>query len=110
MDPLQQTTERIEKDLLELIVTHLEKNEMEFAKAQALAKEFLTFLPVKSKEELLEKLKTLGDTYTEAKEVYLEEFSQDLQIKDQHALTQMRNAIQKGNIEHAIAIAKKAHT
>lgn len=109
MDTLQEETEKIEKELLELIISHLEKQEMEFEKAQQFAKEFLALLPAKSKPDLLEKLKTLGDTYPEAKEVYLEELSEDLQTKDQQALMQMRNAIQKGNIEHAISIAKAVH-
>lgn len=106
MDSLQQETEKVEKKLLELIVSHLEKQEMEFSKAQELAKEFLALLPAKNKADLLEKLKILGDNYSEAKQVYLEEFSQDLQQKEQQALIQMRNAIQQGKIEQAITIAR----
>lgn len=107
---MQQKIEEIEKELLEVIVKHLEENKMELGTAQKLARDFLSMLPAQTQDELLNKLKTLGDTYAEAKEVYVEENGKELAQKEGDTLTQMRNAIQQGNIDHAITVAKQLHT
>lgn len=108
MDNTQQIT-AIEKELLDLIISHLENNQMEFPIAQKLARDFLALLPARSKVDLLEKLRVLGETYSEAQTVYLMEFSKDLQAKEQAALIQMQQAIKQGNIDHAIAVAKSVY-
>lgn len=96
----------VEKELLELILTHLENNKIDADKAQSLAKDFLAILPVADQKDLLEKLKNLSNTYEEAKELYVDELSKISNQQRDQALGQMRDAIQKGNIEHAINAAK----
>lgn len=96
----------VEKELLELILQNLENNKIDADKAQSLAKDFLAILPIASQQDLLDKLKNLSDTYEEVKEVYVDELSKISNVQRDEALTKMRNAIQKGNIEHAINTAK----
>ena len=105
MDISQEVT-LVEKELLELILTHLENNKIDADKAQNLAKDFLAILPVADQKDLLEKLRNLSNTYEEAKELYVEEFSKISNEQRDIVLVQMRDAIQKGNIEHAITAAK----
>lgn len=105
MDISQEVT-LVEKELLELILLHLENNKIDADKAQSLAKDFLAILPIADQNELLEKLKNLGDTYIEAKEIYVDELSKISNVQRDQVLIQMRDAIQKGNIEHAITAAK----
>lgn len=103
----QQELDAIEKELLEIIAQHLQDNKIEVETAQKLAKDFLAVLPVQNRQDLLNKLKTLGDTYEEAKEVYIEESTKDNTVKEQQALATMSQAIKQGKIDHALTIAKK---
>lgn len=103
---ISQEVDRVEKELLELILTHLENNRIDADKAQQLAKDFLATLPVTDQKDLLEKLKNLSNTYEEAKELYVDELTKVSNQQRDVTLTQMRDAIQKGNIEHAITAAK----
>lgn len=102
----QPEIDAIEKELLEVIARHLEDNKMDIKTAQKLAKDFLGVLPIQNREDLLTKLKTLGTTYEEAQEVYLQESSKDTVVKEQQALATMSDAIKQGNIDHALSIAK----
>jgi len=103
---VKQQTDRVEQELLAVITKHLERNEIDTLTAQRLTKDFLAILPMQNQADLLAKLKTLSETYEEAKEVYTLEFSQDIKEREEQALNQMRTAIQQGNIEHAINVAK----
>lgn len=98
--------DKIKKELTDLIVLHLQENKIDPAVAQQEAADFLSILPIKDQRDLLEKLKELGDKYIEAREVYLEEVTKIHELARNEALTQMRNAIKLGQIEHAIKIAK----
>lgn len=105
MDLVEEVKE-IEKELVELIVTHLKANKIDADTARQQAKDFLAVLPVKDQKDLLQKLHILGDKYYEAKEVYAGEIAKvHEQIREQ-ALSQMRDNIQQGNIDAAIAVAK----
>ncbi len=103
---ISQEVNLVEKELLELILTHLENNKIDADKAQQLAKDFLAILPVADQKDLLEKLQSLSNTYEEAKELYVDELTKVSNEQRDLALTSMRDAIQKGNIEHAINAAK----
>lgn len=103
---LQEEVKVIEKELLDLIIAHLKANKIEVEKARQLARDFLAVLPVKDQKDLLEKLKNLGDTYEEAKEVYATELAKVSEQVRQQTLNQMRDFIKQGNIDSAIATAK----
>lgn len=104
MDP--QELDAIENELLELIARHLQDNKMDAQTAQKLATDFLAVLPIQNRQDLLNKLKNLGEKYGEVKQVYMQEFSKDTTAKEQEALTKMTHAIRQGNIDHALSIAK----
>ncbi len=106
MAGIDEEIEEVKKKLVDLIIVHLEANQIEPEKAKQLASDFLAVLPVKDHKDLLEKLKNLGEKYPEAKEIYVDEIVDDAKTKDNEALNQMRNHISTGNIEQAIAIAK----
>jgi uncharacterized protein YaaR (DUF327 family) len=96
----------VEKELLDLIVKHLQENKIKALDAQNQAKEFLSLLPITDQSDLLSKLKALGDKYEESGEVYLTELQKQSENERQKALNEMRSHIQTGNIEAAINVAK----
>ena len=103
---LNSEVEKIKKELVELIVTKLKENQMDVATSRKLAADFLEILPVKDQKDLLEKLKTLSDNYAGVKELYLAELEEIKEMEREDVLTQMRNAIAVGNMDHAIAAAE----
>ncbi len=104
---VKQETQRVEEELLDVIIKHLENNQIDTDTAKKLASDFLDILPAQNRSDLLNKLKLLGEHYNEAKIVYSLEFSNDLKEKEEQAIIQMHAAIKDGNIEHAINVAKK---
>lgn len=103
---LQQEVEAIKAELVALIVEHLKENKIEIAKARKLAGDFLLVLPVRDQQDLLLKLKNLGEEYAEAREIYVRELGKIYEEKRHEALSQMHGLIQKGKIEDAITVAK----
>ena len=103
---LPEEVEKVEQELLDLILDHLKKNKIQTEQAQQQARDFLSALPIKDQLDLLAKLKNLGNKYAESEVVYLHELEKAEAEKRDLALSQMRNQIQIGNIESAISIAK----
>ncbi len=104
--PLQPVVEEVEKDLLNHIIANMEDGKITVEQSQQLAREFLALLPVHDKDELLQKLNTLGKTHAEAQAVYLDLARPHEETIRQQKLTQMSEHIKQGNIEQAISIAK----
>ena len=98
--------ELVKKELLELIVEHLQQNKLQAPEAQQLARDFLAVLPIKDQADLLNKLKDLGQKYKEANEVYLDELEKVTDEKRDLALNSMRDSIKQGQIDQAIQTAK----
>lgn len=98
--------EEVKKELLDLILDHLKRNKIQVELAQQQARDFLSVLPIKDQADLLAKLKSLGDKYTESEAVYLHELEKATDEKRDQALSLMRDHIQKGDINGAISIAK----
>lgn len=106
MDSVQTLVTDVERDLLLEITTHLKQNKLSGEQAQELARSFLAVLPVQDKEELLTKLKKLGEEFPEAQSVFLKYAKEDeLHARDQK-LSQMALHIKSGNIEQALKVAK----
>ena len=103
---VQEEVKAIEKELVELIISHLKVNRIAVETARQQAKDFLSLLPINDQRDLLSKLKGLGEKYEEAKEVYAEELGKINEAMRQQTLNQMREFIQAGNIDSAIAAAK----
>lgn len=106
MDDITTEVEAVKKELVELIIEHLREKKLDEPTARKLASDFLAALPITTHKELLEKLKQLGEKYTEAKELYVERLSKESDKHRQQVLNQMRDHIKSGNIEHAITAAK----
>lgn len=106
---LVQEVKSVEKELVELIIEHLKANRIAVETARQQARDFLAVLPVKDQEDLLDKLKGLGEKYEEAKEIYAEELGKVNEVMRLQTLEQMRAFIQQGNIDSAIAVAKSLH-
>ena len=96
----------VEKDLLVEIVANLKRNQLDPAKAQALAKEFLSLLPPKDFSSMVDMLKNLSSQYKEARDVYIKYVAIQEKMSDQNKASQMAQHIASGNIEKAIEIAK----
>lgn len=103
---LAEEVKQIEKELVELIMSHLKSNALDMDTARQQARDFLALLPVDDQKDLLAKLKELGDKYYEAKEIYAEELGKVEEMKRQQTLGQMRDYIKQGNLDSAIAAAK----
>lgn len=103
---IHQEVEEIKKELVELIIAHLRENKIDEAKARQLAADFLAVLPIGTEQELLQKLKTLGQTYPEAQALYVRELKVIRDKQQDVALNKMRDYIHQGNMEQAITVAK----
>lgn len=103
---MQQEVETIENDLLQIIIKNLKNYKIKVTRAQQLAQSFLAVLPITDQQDLLKKLKSFGEKYPETKSLYVEEITKVTNQKRDEALTKMRQAIHKGDMNSAIAIAK----
>src|SRR3989344_6531744 len=96
----------VEKDLLLEIVKNLDQNKITPDQAQLQAKEFLALLPIQDKKDLLDKLYKLSQTNLETKGVYLN-YARSYDEEERHKkLELMSQHIKKGEIEHALTVAK----
>lgn len=103
---LKTLEEAIEKELLDLILKHMEEGTLELEKAQEISKEYLALLPFHDKTELLKKFGTLSDKYQEAQSVYAK-FAGSVEKEDSaEKIELMSQHIKTGNIEEALKIAK----
>ena len=103
---IQQEVQVVERELLEIIAKHLIDNKIEVATARKMAKDFLATLPIAHQQNFLTKLKQLGETYEEVQEVYVDELGKVSNEERDKVLTQMRDALRQGNIDHAVTLAK----
>lgn len=103
---LQQTITHVEKDLLNLILHRVENKNMSPTDAQNLAKEFLSFLPIKDQHDLLLKLHKLSQDNNATQELYLKYAKPYEENEAQRRLTLMSHHLHKGDIEQALSIAK----
>lgn len=103
---LRLEVERIEKELLIIITTHLQEKKISQDEAQKLAQDFLKILPVKDKFDLLQKLKLLAGTYEEAKPLYIIEKNKVFQEGKEKILTEVSHLIKNGGIEQATTLIK----
>lgn len=103
---IQQEVEEVKRELIELIIKHLRENKLPVEKAKKLAEDFLKILPISDRQDLLDKLKSLGENYLEVKEVYVDELRRVSEEKRIETLFQMRDYIRQGNIDKAVETAK----
>lgn len=103
---VQQEVEAVKKELVDLIIAHLKENKIDAKIAQKLAQDFLSILPIKDWQDLVGKLKKLGESYPEAQQVYVEELKKVADMDRDAKLNQMRDHIGQGNMEQAIVVAK----
>jgi hypothetical protein len=103
---LQDEVVDIERDLLDQIITRLDDNKMTPEEAQKLSNEFLSFLPITDKKDLLAKLLQLSKDSSATQGIYLKYAKPAEEDERQRKLTLMSQHIQQGNIEQALAVAK----
>ena len=103
---IKQEVKVIEDELVEIIIQSLKKNKIDTTQAQNLAADFLAVLPITDQQDLLNKLKYLGQQHPETQPLYVEEITKITNQRRDETLTQMRQAIHKGDMNTAIAIAK----
>jgi hypothetical protein len=96
----------VEKDLVDEIVANLKRNAIDYSKAQALAKEFLSRLPQNDFEGLLSILKSLAGKYEEANSVYIKYQAVQSKIEDEEKAKLIVSHLVSGNVEKALETAK----
>ena len=94
------------KELLDEVVKRLDKDQISPEEAQNLAKEFLSFLPIKNQEDLLEKLHKLSQDNSAAQGIYLKYAKPYEESETNRKLELMSQHLHQGKIEEALAIAK----
>ena len=103
---LGEDIEKVKRELVDIIIGRLKEKKISSDAARKLASDFLQALPIVDYQDLLLKLKTLGDKYPEAKVVYIDELRIVNDIKRDEALIHIRNLIAQGDLEKAILTAK----
>jgi len=103
---IQDITTQVEDELLNIIINNLDTEKMTVEEAQALAKEFLSMLPLEDKQDLLDKLYKFGTGYAEAKSLYLKYAKPIEEEARKKKLALMSEHIKNGQIDHALAVAK----
>lgn len=107
---LNEVVKDVEKQLLLEIVKNLDQNKITPEQAQNQAKEFIALLPIQDKKDLLDKLFKLAQTNLEVKGVYLN-YARSFDEEERHKkLDLMSEHIKKGEIEHALTVAKGGST
>lgn len=105
-EDLEKLISDVERDLLFHIIMNMKHRKISIGEAHYLAQDFLKFLPVQDKEDLLKKLLDLGKKYEEAREVYIKYGTPHEEEKRNKLLEAMRDHIKNGDIEKAIETAK----
>jgi hypothetical protein len=103
---IQTLTEDIEKELLDEIINNLDNAKITVEEAKAVAKEFLSLLPLQDKKDLLDKLYKLTKDHSETADLYIKyakPIEEDERLKK---LSVMSEHIKNGQIEHALTVAK----
>ncbi len=103
---IKQEVKVVEGELVEIIIQNLKNNKMSTEQAQKLASDFLAVLPITDQQDLLNKLKILEEQHPETETLYVSEITKITNQKRDQTLLGMRKAIQKGDMNSAIAIAK----
>ena len=103
---LKAITSDVENDLLNIIIQNLKQKSLDVKQAKALAKEFLSLLPIQDKKDLLEKLHKLSNEHVEVKSLYLKYAKPYEEEERQKKLALMSEHIKNGQIEHALNVAK----
>lgn len=103
---INEETESIKKKLADMLIAHLKENKITPEKAKQLANDFLNALPIQDQKDLLTKLEKLGESYNEAKEIYVEELGRIEEEKAKQTLVKMRQHIQTGNVDKAVETAR----
>lgn len=103
---LQALVENVEKELLDEIIKNLEQNTLSEEEAQEIAQEFLALLPIEDKQDLLKKLHELSVDHIQTQPVYLQYAKPFEEEEREKKLKQISHHIKKGQIEHALAVAK----
>lgn len=96
----------VEKELLLSIIKNIKEQRLTEEQGRKLAKEFLSLLPMRDKEDLLSKLLSFSQKHVEAKQAYIKVAKPHEEEERLKKLEMMSQHIQNGNIEHAITIAK----
>jgi hypothetical protein len=104
--PLQDTVVDIEKTLIDEIFKRIDQEKITVEHAQKLTDEFLALLPVEDQKELLEKLRTLSQTNSDAQGVFLDYIKSSEAQETSTKLDSMSKHLHQGNIEQALAIVK----
>ncbi len=99
-------TKQVEKDLLLEIMVHLKESKISMDEAQHLAKDFLSVLPIQDKQDLLQKMKQLGEKYEEAQSVFLKYAKPEEEDERNRKLEAIAAHLRVGDLQKALDAAK----
>jgi len=103
---LQNVVADVERELLNEIVANLDQKKISVQESQAIAKEFLSLLPIEDKKDLVDKLRKLSTDHEEAGGVFLHYAEEYEESEKQRKLQLMSQHIKNGEIDSALAVAK----
>ena len=105
-DDLKKFLENVERDLLLDIILNMRNRKITVGDAEKLARDFLAVLPIRDRQDLLGKLKSLSGKYSEARDVYLKYAAEEHETEKNQAVDTIANHIKNGEIEKALEVAK----
>ena len=100
---IQQEVEEVKRELVEFIIKHLRENKLPAEKAKKLAEDFLKILPISDQQDLLDKLKNLGENYLEAKK-FLTQLQKDFPKYNTKKIKTLIDDCKKASIVKNIAM------
>jgi hypothetical protein len=109
MKKMEETIKDIERDLLINILISLRHKKMTKKEAKMLSGEFLSIFPVTDFESLFSSLKSLSNSYTEARKVYIKHAGKYINARDEEKLQKIRFFMVANNFEKAIQAGKEVN-
>lgn len=103
---LEQLVRDIKQDLLVEVIVDMKKTELSLDQARQLAKDFLGILPPVNKEELIQKLGSLGKLYKEVRTIFIKYAKLFDEEKRTYLREQAHRFLEKRNISYALLAVK----
>lgn len=97
----------VEKELLYYIIIHMKDRRLTVTQAQHLAKEYLSLLPAKNEDDLIQKLKVLAYKSSEAWKAFIKVGMPYLEQKKNKVLSAISADLKVGDIQHALILTKE---
>lgn len=109
MEILKELVKDIERDLVISLTISVRRGKISFNDSKKIAKEYISYFPYRSYDDLFERLYFLSTKHREVRKVYVKYSPRYYQEKTEHTLAKMRNFLRLKDIEEAVSVARRAN-